>query len=91
MFRVLFAKYRMVCRYAPVDAKAVVEDADAPIRFGMVELIALVLEHRCLTQHGEPVGETFRDEELPVVVLGQLHGHVLAVGRRAFPDVNVLW
>ena len=88
MFRVLFAKYRMVCRYAPVDAKAVVEDADAPVRFGMVELIALVLEHRRLAQHGETVGEALRDEELPVVVLRQLHGHVPAVSRAALADVH---
>ena len=88
MLRVLLAQYRVPGRNEPVNSKAAVKDADAPVRFGMVELIALVLEHRCLAQHGEPVGETFRDEELPVIILRQLHGHVLAVGRRAIPDVH---
>lgn len=88
MFRVLLAQYRVPGRYPPVDTQAFVEYADAPVRLGMVELVALVLEHRRLAQHGESVGEPFRDEELPVVVLRQLHGHVPSVGRRAFPDVH---
>ena len=88
MFRVLLAQYRVPGRNEPVNSKAAVKYADAPVRLGMVELVALVLEHRCLAQHGETVGEPFRDEELPVVVLRQLHGHVLPVSRRTFPDVH---
>ena len=88
MFGVLLAEYGVLRGYSPVDAQALVKDADAPVRFRVIELIALVLEHRRLAQHGETVGEPFRDEELPVVVLRQLHGHVPSVGRRAFAYVN---
>ena len=88
MLRVLLAQYRVPGRNAPVNSKAAVKYADAPVRLGMVELVALVLEHRRLAQHGETVGEAFRDEELPVIVLGQFHGHVLPVSGRAFPDVH---
>ena len=79
MLRVLFAEYGVFRWYAPVDAEAIVKNADAAVRFGMVKLVALVLEHGRLAQHRETVGETFRDKELSVVVLGQLYGHVLAV------------
>ena len=88
MFRVLLAQYRVPSRNEPVNSKAAVKYADAPVRFGMVELVALVLEHRRLAQYGEPVREAFRYEKLPVVVLRQLHGDMLAVGRRAFAYVN---
>ena len=81
MLRVLFAEYGVFRGYSPIDAEAVVKDADAAVRFWMVELVALVLEHGRLAQHRETVGETFRDEELPVVVLRQLYGHVLSVCR----------
>ena len=88
MLRVLVAQDGPVGRYAPVDAEARVENADAPVGFGMVEIVALVLEHRHLAQHGETVGKASRDEELPVVVLGQLHRHMLPVGGRAFADID---
>ena len=88
MLRVLFAEYGVFRWYAPVDAEAIVKNADAAVRFGMVELVALVLEHGRLAQYGKTVGETFRNEELPVVVLCQLYGHVLSVCRRAFAYVN---
>ena len=54
----------------------------------MVELITLVLEHCRLAQHDETVGKALRNEELPVVVLGQFYRHVLAVCRRTFAYVN---
>ena len=88
MFGVLLAENGALGRYAPVNAQALVKDADAPVRFRVIELVALVLEHRRLAQHGETVGEALRDEELPVVVLRQFYGHVLPVSGRAFPDVN---
>lgn len=72
----------------PVDAERAVEYRDAAVGLGMVELIALVLEYGDVGEHGESVGETARDEELQMVVLGQLDGHMPAVGRRAFADVD---
>lgn len=88
MFRVLLAQYCVLCRYLPVDTQAVVKDTDAAVRLGMVELIALVLEHRRLAQHGKTVRKAFRNEELSVVVLRQFNRDVLAVCWRAFPYIN---
>ena len=44
MLQVLFAEYRLLHRYAPVNTQGFVLDIDAAIGLGMVELIALVLE-----------------------------------------------
>ena len=44
MLQVLFAEYRLLHRYAPVNAKRLVLDIDAAIGFGVIELVALVLE-----------------------------------------------
>ena len=73
---------------APVDAEGVVEDADASVGLGVVELVTLVLEDGGLAQYGEAVGEALRDKELAVVVFGEFYGYVLAVGWGTFADVN---
>lgn len=88
MLRILLAQYRLVRRYPPVDAQAFVQDADAPVRFRMVEVVALVLEHRRLAQYRKPMREALRDEELPVVVFRQLHRHVLPVRGAALADIH---
>ena len=88
MLRILLTQYRLLRRYAPVDAQALVQDADAPVRFRMVEVVALVLEHRRLAQHRKSMRKTLRDEELPVIVLRQLHGHMLPVRRAALADIH---
>ena len=85
---VLLRQYRLVGGDAPVDGEVGVVPCDGALRLRGVEAVALVLEDHLVAQHAEPVGETPRDEELPVVVLGELHGHVLSVGRRASPDVH---
>lgn len=72
----------------PVDAEAVVQDADATVRLRCVEIVAFVLEHGFLAQYAEPVGETLWNKELAVVLFRQFHGHVLSVSRRALADVN---
>ena len=73
---------------APVDTETAVQDADAAVGFGMVEVITLVLEHSLLAQDSEAVGEPPGDEELAMVVLAQFDGHVLPVGGAAAPDVH---
>ena len=88
MLRILLAQYRLLRRYTPVDAQTLVQNADTSVRFRMVEVVTLVLEHSRLAQHGKPVRETLRDEELPVVVLRQLHGHMLPVRGAALTDVH---
>ena len=88
MLRVLLREDGFVGRYRPVNAKALDEDRDASIGFGMIEIVAFILEHSGLAQHGKAMSEAFRDEELTVVVFGQLHSHMLAIGRRAFAYVD---
>ena len=73
---------------APVDAEGVVEDADASVGLGVVELVTLVLEDGGLAQYSETVGEALRDEELAMVVFGEFYGDVLTVGWGTFADVN---
>ena len=88
MLRVFLTQYGVFRGYAPVYTQTAVQDADTPVCFRMIEFIALVLEHGCLTQYGKTVSKAFRDEELPVIILRQLYGHVLAVCRRTFAYVN---
>ena len=85
---VLLRQYRLVGGDTPVDAEVGVVPGYRALRLRGVEAVALVLEDHLVAQHAEPVGEPSRDEELTVVVLRQLHGHVLSVGRRASPDVH---
>lgn len=53
MLQVLFTEYRLLHRYAPVDAKGFVLDIDAAIGLRMIELVALVLEDGSLGENGE--------------------------------------
>ena len=79
MLRIFLAEYCVPGRYMPVDTQAIVKDTDASVSLWMVELIALVLEHRRLAQHGKTVCKPFRNEKLAVVVLGQFHGDMFSV------------
>ena len=88
MLRVLLAQDGLLCGDAPVDAEAEVCDGDAAVGFGVVELIALVLEDGCLAQHGETMCEALRDEELPMVVFCEFDGDVLSVGGRPFAYID---
>ena len=64
MLQVLFAEYRFLHRYAPVNAKGFILDVDAAICFRMVEFVTLILEDGGFGENGEAMGETTRDEEL---------------------------
>lgn len=75
-------------RDSPVDAQALVENADASVGLRMVELVALVLEDRRVAKHCESVCEAFGDEELPVVVFRQLDGHVSAESGAAAAQIH---
>ena len=72
---------------APVYSKALVKNAYATIGLGVVELIALVLEHRRLAQYGKSVGKAFGYEELTLILFTEFYGYVLAVGGASFADV----
>ena len=76
MLGVLLAENGMFCRYAPVDAQRVIEYAYTAVSLRMVELVALVLKYCRLAQHGKAMGESFRDEKLPVIVFCQFHGDI---------------
>ena len=88
MLRILPAQYRLVRRDAPVNAQTFVQNADASVRFRMIEVVTLVLEHRRFAQHRKTMSEALRDEELPVIVLRQLHGHVLPVRGATLADIH---
>ena len=88
MFRIFLAEYGMLSRYSPVYAQTVVKYADTTVRLGMIESIALVLEHRCFTQYRKTVCKAFRYKKLPVVVLSKFHSHMSPVSRRAFSYIN---
>ena len=64
VLQVFLTEYRLLHWYAPVDAKRLVLDIDAAISFGMIELIAFVLEDGSFGENGKAMGKTTRDEEL---------------------------
>lgn len=72
----------------PVYAEALVEDADASVGLWGIEVVAFVLEDGGLAEDGKAVGKASGDEELEVVVFGELYGYMLAVGGAAFADVH---
>ena len=82
---VLVRQYGLVGGDSPVDSEALVQNAYAPVGFGMVELVTFVLEDGALAQHCEAVRKAFGDEELPVVVFRQFHRDMLPVSGAAFP------
>ena len=65
---------------SPVDPEVRVENADACIGFRVVEIIAFILENGDVAEHREPVSETAGNEQLTVILFGQLDCHMLAVG-----------
>ena len=88
MLQVLFAEYRLLHRYAPVNAKRFVFDIDAAIGLGMVELVALVLEDGGFGENGEAMSKAPRNKELTMIVFCQFYCYMLAECRGAFADVN---
>ena len=88
MFRVLLAENGLVGRDAPVDAQTVIKDTDTAVGLGSIEVVALVLEDGGVAQYGKAVGKAAGYEELAVVVLGQFHSHMPAVGGTALTDIH---
>lgn len=88
MLCVFVAQEGFVGGYLPVDAKAAVQNADAAICLGCVEVVALVLEDCGFAEDGKAVGEAFGHEELTVVILCQLDCNVLSVCGRTFADID---
>ena len=88
MFGVFVTEDGMGSGDVPVDTKRVIEDADASVRLGMIELITLVLEHSGIAEDGKAMGEAFGNKELPVVILCQFHCDMLTVCRTTLTDIH---
>ena len=65
--------------YSPINAERWIHDGDASVRFRMIVVVALVLEHSRIAQDCKAMGEASWYEELAVIVFGQEAGYVLAV------------
>ena len=78
----------MLCRNFPVDAQALVEDRDSPVSLRMIELIALILEYSSFAEYGKAMGKTTWNKELAMIILGQFHSHMLAIGRRTLANIH---
>ena len=88
MLQILFTEYRLLHRYAPVNAQGFVLDVDSAIGLRMIELIAFVLEDSGLRENSEAMGKAPRNKELTMIVFCQFYCYMLAECRRAFTDVN---
>ena len=64
MLGILFAEICFIRWNSPVNAKAIIYDADATISLRMIEFIALILENGGLAQYGEAVSEATGYKEL---------------------------
>ena len=53
----------------------------------MIEVITLVLEDGGLGEDGEAVGKALRNEELTMIVLGQLYRYMLAIRWRSLANI----
>lgn len=85
---VLLREKDILDRQRPVDAYVRVIPGYSAFRFGVVELIAFVLEQRLLAQDGETVGEALRDEGLEVVLPCQLYHLIFAICRGILAQVH---
>ena len=88
MPHVLLGEDGMLGGNAPVDDQLLVEDADAVVGLGMIELVTLILEDGRFREHGKAMGKALGNEELTMIVLRQLHADVLAIGGAALADVD---
>ena len=87
MVQIFFAEQGVGNGHAPVDVEAFVEQGDTGIRFGGVEIVALVFEHGDVAEHSETVGESARNEELTMVFGGEFDGHMLSESGTTVADV----
>ncbi len=87
MLCVLLGEDGTVSGDVPIDAEGGIEDADATFCLRMIELVAFVLEYRCVAEDGKTVSHSFRNKELTMVILCQFYSDVLTIGRAALADV----
>ena len=75
---VLVAEDDFIGRDAPVDTEGWVVPCYGAFGLRGIEVVALVLEDDFVSKYGESVCKASRDEELTVVVFGELYGYVLS-------------
>ena len=85
MTTVFLAANGGVERYTPIDTKSGIVKTDAPFRFRMIELVALILEDSSGRQHGKPMGKSFGNEQLSMIVCREFDDYVLTIGGRITP------
>ena len=88
MTRVFFTDDTQVLGYLPIDRQVRIVQQDTSVRFGMVEVVAFIVEDSRLTQYGETMRKTFRDKELTFVLIAQLHAIPLTIGLAALPQID---
>ena len=69
-------------------ATALSGQLNATISLRCIEVIALILKNRCFTQYGKTMGKTTWNKELAMIILGQFHSHMLAIGRRTLANIH---
>lgn len=79
MMHILLTELRIFyCSLRPLDVDVWIIPTNAGISMWCINIIHFVAEYRRFTQHQEPVCEPTWYKQLPMVVLRQLNGNVLA-------------
>lgn len=73
MFGVFGAYNAQICRDLPIDCQIRVAQQQSAICLRVIEVIAFIGKDRLIAQHREAVCKTTGNEELPFVLLAQLH------------------
>lgn len=87
MMPVFFRKDDAFRRKPPVNAQIRVVPGQGTFMLRGIKVVAFILEYHFRSEHAETVGESSWNEELPVVVFGKFHSHVLAERGGTLPDV----
>src|SRR5699024_10421779 len=85
---IFFRQNGILHRNLPINTQTFILDTDTSIRFGGIEIIALVLEYGCFAQYGKTMRKASWYEELAVIIFGQFHSYMLSIGRTAFTNIH---
>ena len=88
MMSVLFREYDVLRCHPPVDGQCGVVPCNGGLRLGCIIIVAFVLEYGMVRKDAETMGETTRDEKLPMAVGGQFDRDVEPESRAASTDIH---
>ncbi len=88
MVPILFGQYHIRRRNSPINRQRRVVPGDGSLMVGRIVFVAFVLENGPLAQRNETVGKTARNKELPMILSGQLHGHIPAERGRPYANIH---